>query len=183
VFIKSVPFIEDDVKAGPPVLPTYYDSEYDLTFGGGICFDLDFSQYIRQAGVKKVNIMLQPSWTWNAISSRHFNGDAVRAIENGFNLLRCSSEGESGTIGTAGRVNTRQFTGSGTKNADSTTNDVPISIFFLPLAARVDTMFTAVGFIFEYLLMIAAIVIYISIIIPLKYISVLVNISEMSKSV
>ncbi len=75
--------------------------------------------------------MLQPSWMWNAIASRHFNGDAVRAIENGYNLLRCSSEGES--VGSSSRANNRQFSGSGKNNADSSINDVPISIFYIPL--------------------------------------------------
>ena len=42
--------------------------------------------------------MLQPSWTWGAILSRHMEGDAVRAVENGFSMLRCSSQGESGVV-------------------------------------------------------------------------------------
>jgi len=46
-----------------------------------------------------VDLLLQPSWTWGAILTRHMEGNAVRAVENGFSLLRCSSQGESGVVG------------------------------------------------------------------------------------
>ena len=48
--------------------------------------------------------MLQPSWTWQALASRHFEGDALRAAENGFTMLRCSSDGESGVVDNTGRI-------------------------------------------------------------------------------
>ena len=48
--------------------------------------------------VSQVDLVLQPSWTWGAILSRHMEGDAVRAVENGFSMLRCSSQGESGVV-------------------------------------------------------------------------------------
>lgn len=43
-----------------------------------------------------VDLFLQPSWTWNDINRRHFNENAIRALENGFTMFRCSSDGESG---------------------------------------------------------------------------------------
>ena len=49
-----------------------------------------------------MDLLLQPSWTWGAILSRHMEGNAVRAVENGFSLLRCSSQGESGVVGGLG---------------------------------------------------------------------------------
>ena len=49
--------------------------------------------------VVQVDLLLQPSWTWGAILTRHMEGDSVRAVENGFSIFRCSSEGESGVVG------------------------------------------------------------------------------------
>lgn len=48
--------VETTVIAGPNKLPVV---------GGAICFDMDFHNFIvAQAGDQKVNILLQPSWTW-----------------------------------------------------------------------------------------------------------------------
>ena len=137
-----VPGVEDDVDAGPEDLPTH-ESPYGK-LAGAICFDLDFPNFIRQAGQKRVDILLQPSWTWNAISSRHFEGDAVRAIENGFTLVRCSSDGESGVVTPRGRFTSRVYTG----------HDPSVQVTFgIPRQARVPTMFTAVGFVFQWILL------------------------------
>jgi apolipoprotein N-acyltransferase len=137
-----VPGVEDEVKAGPSVLPTH-DSPYGL-LGGAICFDLDFPNFIRQAGQKGVDILLQPSWTWNAISSRHFVGDAVRSVENGFTLVRCSSDGESGVVGPTGIFTSRFFTGHDPRTVVS---------FSIPQRDRVDTMYNSFGFLFEWCLL------------------------------
>jgi apolipoprotein N-acyltransferase len=133
-----VPLIEADVKAGPSVLPLY-DTQFGRV-GGGICFDLDYPDFIRQAGANSVDILLQPSWTWSAISSRHFNGDALRAIENGMTIFRCSSDGESGVVGPTGVVYARQLTG----------HDPNVVVSFsVPLQKSVTTFFKQVGFAFN----------------------------------
>ena len=41
-----------------------------------------------QAGHQGVDILLQPSWTWGLVGPRHWAGDALRAVENGFTLFR-----------------------------------------------------------------------------------------------
>ena len=104
-----------------------------------------------------MDILLQPSWTWNALSSRHFNGDTVRAIENGFTLFRCSSAGESGVVSPRGTVHQRRFTGSDPNVV------VPFS---LPLMPRVATLYTAVGFTFEWIMLSLSILIYIVLLTP-----------------
>ncbi len=43
-----------------------------------------------------VSLLLQPSWTWGPIGQLHAWDSAVRGVENGFALFRCSSGGLSG---------------------------------------------------------------------------------------
>lgn len=93
-----VPIVEANTKPGPRVLPLYESKQYGR-ISGAICFDLDFPDYIRGAGVNQVSIFLQPSWTWGDVGTRHFDSDSVRSVENGFTLIRCTSDGESGIIG------------------------------------------------------------------------------------
>ncbi|KAG2501955.1 hypothetical protein HYH03_000453 [Edaphochlamys debaryana] len=105
-----VPVVEAQVVPGPPVLPTA-DSPYGR-LGGAICFDLDRPSYIRQAGAARVDLLLQPSWTWGAVPQRHFAANSLRAVENGFTLLRCSSSGVSGAVSPRGVASQRLLTAS-----------------------------------------------------------------------
>ena len=142
-----VPLVEANVQAGPAVLPVH-DSVFGK-LGGAICFDMDYPSYILQAGQQKVDLLLQPSWTWGAILSRHFEGDAVRAVENGFTLFRCSSMGESGVVDRRGKLLHRQFTG-----------DDPnvVAIFSIPLVPRTETVYVVIGFVIEWIGLIFSIV-------------------------
>ncbi len=155
-----VPGVETNIQAGEAVVPTH-NSPYGI-LAGAICFDLDFPQYIRQAGQAHTTLLLQPSWTWGALSSRHFNNNAVRSVENGFSIFRCSSNGESGIVGPSGKVLARMFTG------DDPLQEVH---FTLPLAPRLDTMFTNVGFAFVWVNLAVAIFFYSLILLPKKMLS------------
>jgi apolipoprotein N-acyltransferase len=150
-----VPFVETDVRPGTGGLPTASSNYGELS--GAICFDLDFPQYIAEAGRKEIDLFLQPSWTWNAINYRHFDGDSLRAIENGFTLFRCSSDGESGIVDPYGKFLARQYTGHDP-------NDV--STFQLPLNKRVVTFYPFLGFIIEYVFIAISIITYFLIILP-----------------
>lgn len=84
-----VPFIESSIIPGKKDLQYYDPMEGPLSgirLSGSICFDMDFPSYIQQASFKHIDLMLQPSWTWNALDRRHFEGDAMRAI--GKSILR-----------------------------------------------------------------------------------------------
>lgn len=135
-----VPLVEINITPGKEQLP-FAHTNYGYA-SGAICFDLDFPQYIAQAGREQVDIFLQPSWTWNAINFRHFEGDAVRAVENGFTLFRCSSDGESGVVSPQGKFLHRQETGH---------DPNVLALFSLPLRPHGNPMFPFLGFIFEYL--------------------------------
>jgi apolipoprotein N-acyltransferase len=147
-----VPLIEDNVRAGAGNLPIAETNYGKLS--GGICFDLDFPQYIASAGRHEVDLFLQPSWTWNAINSRHFDGDSLRAMENGFTLFRCSSDGESGIVDPYGKFLARQETGH---------DPSIVSTFQLPRYDHVTSFYANLGFTFEYFLIVAAFFYYLSI--------------------
>jgi len=153
-----VPLVESFILAGPPLLPIY-----DSSFGrlaGSICFDMDFPQYILQAGRKQADIMLQPTWGWGAISIRHFNGDSVRTIENGFTLFRCSSNGVSGIVDPRGKVLQQQLGGR---------DPVNISVFTLPLRKSISTVYSSSGFLFEWILVLLALCIFFLAFLPKKW--------------
>jgi apolipoprotein N-acyltransferase len=141
--------VESDITPGPSILPTYDGSSgvfKSLRLGGAICFDLDFPSFIVQASWKQVDILLQPSWTWNAIDVRHFDGNAVRALENGFTLFRCSSDGQSGVVSSRGVFLSRRI------SLDSPA-DGPM-VFQVPISHGQRTVYGSVGFILEYLMIV-----------------------------
>ncbi|CAG8586648.1 5970_t:CDS:2, partial [Paraglomus brasilianum] len=111
-YVKThpVPFAEShSVMAGPGILPlgelniTQGRSDVgSITVSGAICFDMDFPNLIWQASDAK--LMLSPAQTWSAsIGMQHFKMAAVRAIENGFWILRCDAGGVSGVVDDYGR--------------------------------------------------------------------------------
>jgi apolipoprotein N-acyltransferase len=70
----------------------------DSPFGrisGAICFDGDFPQLQSQAGALRADIVLDPSNDWRAIDPWHTQMASFRAIEQGVNLVRQTSQGLS----------------------------------------------------------------------------------------
>jgi apolipoprotein N-acyltransferase len=70
-----------------------------------ICFDLDFPRLIRQV---RADIMLVPADDWREIAPRHSYMAAFRAVEQGFTLVRSTSNGLSLAIDRYGRVQAAQ---------------------------------------------------------------------------
>lgn len=54
--------------------------------------------FLKTCGLSRVDIMVQPSWTWGPVGPLEFDTDSFRAVENGFTMLRCSSVGVSGVV-------------------------------------------------------------------------------------
>jgi apolipoprotein N-acyltransferase len=69
-----------------------------------ICFDLDFPALARQAGRKRVDIMLVPSNDWRGFGRVHTEKATVRAIENGYSVVRPDTNGLSRAIDYQGRA-------------------------------------------------------------------------------
>ena len=68
-----------------------------------ICYDGDFPQLLAQAGALGVDVMLDPSNDWRAIDPWHTQMASFRAIEQGFNLVRHTSQGLSAAFDYQGR--------------------------------------------------------------------------------
>ncbi len=72
--------------------------------GAVICHDLDFPALMRQASRQRIGLVVGPSADWRAITPLHADMSILRAIENGFALLRPTSGGRSIATDPQGRV-------------------------------------------------------------------------------
>ena len=168
-----VPVVESNVRPGKVDLPTYSAPGLGK-LGGAICFDLDHPWFIRQAGERRVDILLQPSWTWGAVGPRHFDNNALRAGENGYTLFRCSSDGVSGVVAGAGswggQIPSQVVTGHNT--------DTPI-LFQLPINLPVEqtiqgerrfiTLYTLCGFVFDWIMLGFSIIVAFTVLFNMHY--------------
>lgn len=69
-----------------------------------ICFDADFPDLMRQAGSKGVDIMLIPALDWPGIDPWHTHHAIFRAIEDGYSLVRPTSNGLAASVDYEGHV-------------------------------------------------------------------------------
>lgn len=88
------------VGSEAPFLPPGHNdlATLDTPFGRVglvICHDLDFADFVAQAGRKEVELMLAPSADWPVIADIHARMGIMRAVENGFWLLRPADDGLS----------------------------------------------------------------------------------------
>lgn len=86
-------------KKGPEVIQVT-DTPYGR-IGVSICRDMEFPPYIRQAGKKNVDIMLNPSYD---IPKSTGPCNSLRAIENGFSLVRPVYNGYSYAVDYNGKI-------------------------------------------------------------------------------
>jgi apolipoprotein N-acyltransferase len=73
-------------------------------FSGVICYDLDYSAVVQQAGQNGTGLMLVPSRDWYQIDPVHTHMAVFRAIENGMSLVRQTDNGLSIAVDPYGRV-------------------------------------------------------------------------------
>lgn len=71
--------------------------------GAVVCHDLDFPPLIREAGRRGVDLMLAPSADWPEIESMHADMAKLRAVENGFTLIRPTAGGRTLAVDPMGR--------------------------------------------------------------------------------
>ena len=69
-----------------------------------ICFDLDFPQLIGQAGAARTDLFLAPSNDWLAARDTHARMARLRAIEQGFALVRPTKDGTTLVTDSTGRT-------------------------------------------------------------------------------
>ena len=75
----------------------------DGRLAAAICHDLDFPDLIREAGRKNVRLMVGPSADWPQIEDMHAGMAKLRAVENGFALVRPTSGGRTIAVDAYGR--------------------------------------------------------------------------------
>ena len=109
--------------------------------GTYICFDLDFPNLIRHAGQQRIDLLAVPANDWAAIDPWHSQMTAFRAIENGVNLVRSTSNGRSMAFDYQGRV---------LSQADDFTNADHVMIASVPTHG-VPTVYATIGDLFAWL--------------------------------
>jgi apolipoprotein N-acyltransferase len=108
---KPVPIVEGSVP-GNGVVPVF--ASHVGRLATSICYDADFPQLMRQAGVKDTDILLLPAGDWKEISPYHSDMARMRAIENGFSMLRPVSGATTIACDPFGRVlGSNEFYGEG----------------------------------------------------------------------
>ncbi len=101
-FLKAHPTPGAGHKAGEKLVPVI---ETPLgRIASTICYDMEFTSFVHQAGRNKADIMLVPAWDWKAINPLHTNMAVFRGVENGFSVVRQTGEGLSMATDAVGRV-------------------------------------------------------------------------------
>ncbi|KAG1133466.1 hypothetical protein G6F42_001400 [Rhizopus arrhizus] len=135
-----VPMVETQ-PPGEPIIQ-FVDTEDFGRIGAAICYDYNFPSFIRQASKLGVDVMLQSTWTWGPVGTYHAQTNSIRAVENGFTLFRCASQGLSGIFEPT--VNGIFSQRVASLNAES-------YLFYLPIQKRVATLYGYIGDTFSYL--------------------------------
>lgn len=87
---------------GDGVLPVI-ESELGR-ISAAICFDMDFPQLIAQAGRAGVDLFLAPSNDWREVRDIHAQMARMRAVEQGFALVRPTKDGTTLITDSTGRT-------------------------------------------------------------------------------
>lgn len=101
-YLKSIPVPGEPIIAGDRRIRTL-DTPFGR-LGVMICFDADFPDLSRQAADRGVDLLAIPANDWRAITPLHGEMVRLRAIENGFSIVRASSNGLSVIADQRGRV-------------------------------------------------------------------------------
>ena len=94
---KPLPIVETfDMDVGREKVPTI-----PLKIGGenylvsyAICYDGNFTEIVRAMG-DSVQVYFNPSWDWEGLNDFHYRMLAVRAVENGVNMVMITYDGIS----------------------------------------------------------------------------------------
>ena len=124
---------------GEPFLPgdgvlAWFDTPYGR-IASPICYDMDFPIFIQQAGRAQVDLVLDPAGDWKGITPMHSHMAALRAIEQGFSLVKSTIFGLSAAYDYQGRT---------LSAADFFHSADPIMISDVPTEGVV-TLYTRVG--------------------------------------
>ena len=86
-----IPYIEDDYYKTKIEAKTFSTDLGKL--GVVICYDIAFPYYINSLSNLGMDLLLIPSWDWNGITEHHSVNVRFRAIENGINIIKSTANG------------------------------------------------------------------------------------------
>ncbi|KAI9276831.1 carbon-nitrogen hydrolase [Phascolomyces articulosus] len=134
-----VPIVELSTPGAAEI--QFFDTPEFGRIGGAICFDYNFPWFIRQASENNIDLMIQPSFTWGPIGTYHSRSNSLRAVENGFTMFRCGSQGLSGVF---------EPTLNGVFNQHVAAITDSEYLFHLPIQKRRKTLYGYIGDVFGF---------------------------------
>ncbi len=99
----TVPVIEEPFAVPGSERPFVHETAF-TTLGGVICYDMDSPSFLRSAGRDGVDVLLAPSGDWPVIKELHSRMALVRAVEQGFSMVRPANHGLNLVTDYQGRV-------------------------------------------------------------------------------
>jgi apolipoprotein N-acyltransferase len=136
-----IPLLDFGVRSSASSSLQIYDTKEYGKLGVVVGYDMTIPSFVREAGDKHVNILLHSAWSHGAVASRSFETDAIRSIENGVTTFRCTVNGFSGIVDYRGNILAKSRVGS---------DPGEVVHFQLPLLKHIHTVYTVIGFIFDY---------------------------------
>lgn len=127
------------INRGNSVIP-YLDSDYGR-IGNVICYDLDFPNYLRQAGKNKIDIMLVPAYDWEEYAQLHSKMARLEALQSGHSIIRANGAGINLVADSRGKTITE---------SNTFTTDAKIMYADLPLHST-RTVYARIGNVFVWL--------------------------------
>ncbi len=132
-YLKHIPLPMEPSIPGEGV-PKPVETDFG-TASGAICWDADFPSVIRRHSAVKSVLLVLPSADTPGVDPYHTQIAGVRAIENGFSVLRSTRNGLSAGFGPRGRIR-------GWQSANESDED--IFVVTLP-AERITTLYSLIG--------------------------------------
>jgi len=96
-----IPGLETGYRTG---LRTFQFTTTNLSAGIAICKDMDFHRWIRHYGDAGTSILFVPAWDFSSDAWLHSHMAVMRAVENGFALVRSANNGFLTVTDDRGRV-------------------------------------------------------------------------------
>ena len=87
-----IPFIEKDYFEDMDKVDVI-DTDLGSKMTVAICYDINFPYFLNSLSSKHFDLLLVPSWDWDGIAEFHSNEAKYRAIEGGFNLIKNTANG------------------------------------------------------------------------------------------
>jgi apolipoprotein N-acyltransferase len=101
-YLKHHPALGEPAVVGSGPL-TAVDTDFGRA-GGAICYDYDYPALAREHGQLDLDLVVLPSSDWRGIDPIHTQMAGVRAIEEGFSLVRSTRFGLTAGIDSRGRI-------------------------------------------------------------------------------